>query len=188
MGYKTSTATSELTHQNSTSDEASDDFSGHSFNAPAVINLSDHSFAKAFRLLTPKDFQQVFAKAEKFANRHWTFIVRPNQKAYPRIGLAIAKKQLNRAVWRNRIKRLARETFRQHKQALSGYDIVVLTRHGVQEIDATTLRKSFTHLIRQVSGSGLKEGNYKKPASASRQRLKKSSVKGRSTRKPASQS
>lgn len=186
MGYKTSTATSELAHQNFTSNDTSEKFSGHALNSLSVTNLSDQSFSKDLRLLTPKDFQQVFSKAEKFANRHWTFIVRPNQKAYPRMGLAIAKKQLNRAVWRNRIKRLARETFRQHKQALSGYDIVVLTRHGVQEIDAKTLRNSFMHLIRQVSGSGLKEGHYKKPASASRKRLKKATANSSGARNSAS--
>lgn len=121
-------------------------------------DLSHQQFPKDFRLLSPKDFQFVFAKAEKFSNRHWTFIVRPNQKPYPRLGLAIAKKQLIRAVWRNRVKRLAREAFRQHKQAVSGYDIVVLSRRGMQEIDSATLTKSFEHLIRLVKKSGLKEG------------------------------
>ena len=114
-------------------------------------------FSKSLRLLTPNDFKHVFAKAEKFANRHWTFIVRPNQQAYPRLGLALSKKQLKLAVWRNRIKRLSREAFRQHKSELSGYDIVVLGRKGMQEIDADTLHKSFLHLINKINKSGYKE-------------------------------
>lgn len=121
-------------------------------------NFSPHSFPKSVRLLSPKDFQFVFAKAEKFANRHWTFIVRPNQTDEARLGLAIAKKQLAKAVWRNRVKRLAREAFRQHKQAVSGYDIVVLGRRGMQDIDSDVLTKSFEHLIRQIKKSGLKDG------------------------------
>lgn len=120
-------------------------------------DLARQNFSKLFRLLSPKDFQTVFADAEKFANRHWTFIVRPNQKTYPRIGLAIAKKQLPRAVWRNRIKRLARESFRQHKKALSGYDIVVLSRRGMEQVDNQTLTRSFEHLIRKIRKSGLKD-------------------------------
>ncbi|MPQ76517.1 ribonuclease P protein component [Hydrogenovibrio sp. JE_KL2] len=150
-----------LTHQNFPPPEDSETLSEQdlqNLNNPALFDLSLNTFPKAFRLLTPKDFQHVFADAEKFANRHWTLIVRPNQKPYPRMGLAIAKKQLNRAVWRNRIKRLARELFRQHKQALSGYDIVVLSRRGMQEIDNVTLNKSFMHLIRKISSSGLKDG------------------------------
>lgn len=116
-----------------------------------------HSFPKSLRILSPKDFEFVFAKAQKFANRHWTFIVRPNQKNYPRLGLAIAKKQLPKAVWRNRVKRLAREAFRQHALALNGYDIVVLGRRNLQEVENEVLTNSFLHLIRKVKRSGLKD-------------------------------
>lgn len=120
------------------------------------ISLSSPDFPKSCRLLTPKAFAHVFADAEKFANRHWTLIVRPNGLPYPRLGLAISKKQLARAVWRNRIKRIAREAFRLHKTELSGYDIVVLGRKGTQEIDNETLHKSFLHLVRKIRGSDLK--------------------------------
>ncbi len=115
------------------------------------ICLDCQDFPKATRLLSSKEFQHVFANAKKFANRHWTFIVRPNELAYPRLGLAIAKKQLPKAVWRNRIKRLARETFRQHKTQLAGYDIVVLTRRGMEQVDNDTLVRSFLHLIRKIA-------------------------------------
>lgn len=119
-------------------------------------DLSNH-FPKTHRILTPKEFQFVFAQAEKFSNRHWTFIVRPNQLSYARLGLAIAKKQLAKAVWRNRVKRLARETFRQHSQSLSGYDIVVLGRAKMHEVESEILINSFLHLIRQIKKSGLKD-------------------------------
>lgn len=121
--------------------------------SPPALN----GFPKSLRLLSPKDFQFVFAQAEKFANRHWTLIVRPNQKPYPRLGLAISKKHLQRAVWRNRVKRLAREAFRLHKNDLNGYDIVVLGRRGLQDIDNTTLHNSFLHLIRKIRKSGFKD-------------------------------
>ncbi len=120
----------------------------------ACQNLS-HAFPKHLRILSPKDFEHVFAKAKKFANSHWTFIVRPNNMPYPRLGLAIAKKQLSKAVWRNRVKRLAREAFRQHAQALNGYDIVVLGRRNLHEVDNEVLKQSFLHLIRKVKRSGL---------------------------------
>ncbi|PLA74645.1 ribonuclease P protein component [Hydrogenovibrio sp. SC-1] len=125
-------------------------------------SLNNAKFPKSARLLSPKQFKFVFAKAQKFSNRHWTFIVRPNQQAAPRLGLAIAKKQLMKSVWRNRVKRLARETFRQHKQALSGYDIVVLGRRGMQEVDNETLCNSFEHLIRQLKKRGKKPVEDKK--------------------------
>jgi len=115
------------------------------------------TFSKELRLLTPKQFSHVFANAQKFANRNWTLIVRPNEMDIPRLGLAIAKKQLPRAVWRNRVKRLAREAFRLHKAELSGYDIVVLGRKGMEQIDNDTLHNSFLHLIRKIQKSKLKQ-------------------------------
>ena len=110
----------------------------------------DYCFPKSNRLLTPQSYSHVFAQAERFGNRNWTMIVRPNGKDYPRLGLAIAKKQLQRAVWRNRVKRVAREAFRLHKPDLSGYDIVVLSRKGMQEVDNKTLHQSFLHLVRKI--------------------------------------
>jgi len=133
------------------------ELSAHPDLSPSPSSEPVYGFSKSYRLLTPKDFQHVFADAEKFANRHWTLIVRPNQKSYPRLGLALSKKQLQRAVWRNRIKRLSREAFRLHKKELSGYDIVVLGRKGMQEIDTETLHKSFLHLIRKIRKSGFKD-------------------------------
>ena len=124
---------------------------------PAQSQKPVNGFSKSLRILSPKDFQHVFAKAEKFGNRNWTFIVRANQQDHPRLGLAIAKKQLQRAVWRNRVKRLAREAFRLHKKELSGYDIVVLGRKGMQDIDNETLHKSFLHLVRKIRKSDLKD-------------------------------
>jgi len=117
---------------------------------------ANNDFPKLNRLLSPKSYSHVFAQAERFGNRNWTFIVRPNDEVYPRLGLAIAKKQLQRAVWRNRVKRIAREAFRSHKKELSGYDIVVLGKKGMQEIDNETLRNSFLHLIRKIKKSNLK--------------------------------
>jgi len=121
--------------------------------------LSRHHFPKSNRLLNPKTFSYVFAKAERFGNRNWTFIVRPNDCDCARLGLAIAKKQLPRAVWRNRVKRVAREAFRLHKSDLSGYDIVVLGRKGMQDIDNKTLHNSFLHLVRKIKKSNLKKSN-----------------------------
>jgi len=124
---------------------------------PLSSEQAKNGFPKSNRLLSPKSYSHVFAKAERFGNRNWTMIVRANNEDYPRLGLAIAKKQLLRAVWRNRVKRVAREAFRSHKKELSGYDIVVLGRKGMQEIDNETLHKSFLHLIRKIQNSNLKD-------------------------------
>ena len=112
--------------------------------------LAGQTFPKELRLLTPAQFAWVFDDAVKFANRHWTFLVRPNGLPVPRMGLVISRKQAGKAHSRNRLKRLAREAFRRHKRRLVGYDIVVLARRGAAETDNATLTRSFEHLIGKI--------------------------------------
>lgn len=57
-------------------------------------------------------------------------LYRENGQAEARLGLAIAKKCARRAVDRNRLKRIARESFRTHRHTLPGVDIVVLCSNG----------------------------------------------------------
>jgi ribonuclease P protein component len=45
-----------------------------------------------------------------------------------RIGFAIAKKKISLAVNRNRIRRLARESFRTQNNAFAGNDIIILAQ------------------------------------------------------------
>lgn len=145
-----------MVHAESTLGELTQEQRSAHRTSPFSPSISDNSFDKSLRLLTPKDYSYVFAKAERFGNRNWTMIVRPNDKPYPRLGLAIAKKQLARAVWRNRVKRIAREAFRSHKKDLSGYDIVVLGRKGMEQIENQVLHDSFMHLVRKIKKSNLK--------------------------------
>lgn len=66
----------------------------------------------------------------------------------------MAKKRLKRAVDRNRIKRLVRESFRQHRSGLAGLDIVVLVKPGIERADNRTLlqalRKHWQRLNRDA--------------------------------------
>ena len=69
-----------------------------------------------------------------------------------RLGLAVGKKRIRRAVARNRIKRLIRESFRHHAHLLPGLDVVVLCR-----CDATpgndALRRSLESHWRRIAQS-----------------------------------
>ena len=62
-----------------------------------------------------------------------------NSKSHARLGMAVPKRQLKRAVDRNRIKRLIRESFRKHQAQLQGLDVVVLVRHGIVKLDNETV-------------------------------------------------
>ena len=58
-----------------------------------------------------------------------------------RLGMAVSRKAVPRAVDRNRIKRLVRESFR-HTSELPNMDIVVIARPAARGADSSTLRTS----------------------------------------------
>lgn len=70
--------------------------------------------------------------------------------------MAIAKRQVRRAVDRNRLKRLARETFRRQFRELPGIDLVVMARTAATTVDNATLQRAlhrhFHRLAAQLAG------------------------------------
>jgi len=78
-------------------------------------------------------------------------LARANQLARARLGLAIAKKQLRRAVARNRIKRVVRESFRCRQSALAGLDIVVMARPGLADIPTRELFEALERHWRKLA-------------------------------------
>jgi ribonuclease P protein component len=90
----------------------------------------------------------VFRDPIRSSDRHFTILARPNDTGAARLGLAISKKAAKRAVDRNRLKRLARETFRL-RLALPPWDFVVLAKPGAAGANGSELRMSLnTHFER----------------------------------------
>jgi ribonuclease P protein component len=70
--------------------------------------------------------------------------------------LAISKKQVRRAVDRNRLKRLAREVFRRHRADLEGLDFVVMARARAAVKDNRTLCDALLrHFLRLANAVNL---------------------------------
>ncbi|MGM0564846.1 MAG: ribonuclease P protein component [Pseudomonadota bacterium] len=93
-------------------------------------------------LTGPRDFSFVFAKAKKVYGPHLTVLVRPTDRAHPRLGLAISKKHTKTAICRNLVRRIVKESFRHNAGHLGGLDIVVLSKRGVAQVDRRELRQS----------------------------------------------
>lgn len=68
-----------------------------------------------------------------------------------RLGMAIAKKRAKRAVDRNRLKRLVRESFRGHRQQLGNIDVVVMNRDSAAAASPAELHKSLERLWQQIA-------------------------------------
>ncbi len=104
--------------------------------------MTGFRFPRQARLLNGAQFRRVFEQAERSADRFFTVLGRPNAQGQARLGLAISKKVDKRAVGRNRIKRLVRESFRQHRHRLPGVDLVVMARPAASQADNGTLLKA----------------------------------------------
>jgi ribonuclease P protein component len=86
------------------------------------------------RLLKPAEFREVFAKSRRYVDTHFTVLVRDRGDRRARIGLAISKRVAKSAVQRNRLKRIIRESFRNHRTDLLGIDTVVMCRPRAKEV------------------------------------------------------
>lgn len=94
----------------------------------------DFRFSRQYRLLSKHDFQLVFAGARKVTCHDLLALYRPNQRLYARLGIIISKQAVPRAVHRNQIKRIIRESFRQDKETVKGLDIVVMVQSKPREL------------------------------------------------------
>ncbi len=111
----------------------------------------DLGFSRDCRLLTPAQFKAVFDGAPcKASGPSLLLLARPNGLQQSRLGLVIAKKSVRRAVDRNRVKRIARESFRLHRSSLVDLDIVVLARKGLGELDNAALHVLFSDMWRRL--------------------------------------
>jgi ribonuclease P protein component len=98
--------------------------------------VGDARLRRCARLSKKADFNRVFAQPNKSAERFFTVLARPSMPLAPaRLGLAVSSKVARSAVARNRIKRLIRESFRQHQQVLKGLDVVVIARPAAVQQD-----------------------------------------------------
>lgn len=114
--------------------------------------MASREFGREKRLLTPRQFKMVFdSPTGKLPGRNVLLLVRENDLLWPRLGLVIGKKSVKLSVERNRIKRQIRETFRLHQTELSGWDVVVVARKGLADLDNVELARQFAKLWKRLS-------------------------------------
>jgi ribonuclease P protein component len=96
-------------------------------------------FGTRHRLPDEAAYGRVFGEAIRSRDRLFTVLSRRNDADAARLGLAISRKQCRLASARNRLKRIIRESFRQHLSILAGLDIVVLAQSGTANADNPAL-------------------------------------------------
>ncbi|MCB1831489.1 MAG: ribonuclease P protein component [Chromatiaceae bacterium] len=110
-------------------------------------------FPRCCRLLSAASYKRVFKRPNRSADDFFTILWRSNEQELGRLGIAIAKKNIRRAVDRNLVKRVIRESFRHQHNRLKGIDTVVLSRRGVPLHDKKQLRESLDRLWLHVARS-----------------------------------
>ena len=83
--------------------------------------------AETMRLTNQNDFKKCFQVGKRTSNKVFLLYYIENGGLPGRLGVNIAKSKINKAVDRNKIKRVAREVFR--KGSFNGLDIVLLLKN-----------------------------------------------------------
>jgi ribonuclease P protein component len=112
------------------------------------------AFPRSARLLSPPQFRACFESGHRLSSA--LFRVHWQHAEQPRLGLAVSRKVSTRAVDRNRIKRVARERFRQSHEQLPPIDIVLLAKREAAAAGRDRLAADLDGLLRRLAVAALK--------------------------------
>jgi ribonuclease P protein component len=111
--------------------------------------MGDQRLRPSERLRHPHEFQHVFRHGTKLVTSTFILHILPTSASCSRLGMAVSKRVGN-AVVRNRVKRLIRELFRQHKAIFQPTcDVVFVARHYAAEASLEELTRQFLSLLRR---------------------------------------
>ena len=96
------------------------------------------------------DFAALRHASGRLGGRCFSVRYRPNGLDHARLGLAISKRVSKRAVERNRIKRLLRESFRRARAQLPPIDLVVMAREAAAGLPGPELLAEIDALWRRL--------------------------------------
>jgi len=114
---------------------------------------SRSGFSRAQRLRHAAQFERLYAQGRRLAADAFTAVVQPNDAGQPRLGLSVPARILRLAVQRNRVRRIIRESFRQHQHDLAALDIIVGLRSAPRDADNAQLRRSLEKLWQKIHAS-----------------------------------
>ncbi len=84
---------------------------------------------QSMRITKAREYARIFKQGVHSHGKFWQIISIPSENKNSSLGLAISKKIHKRAVDRNLLKRLARETFRLNQDNLKSVDLVVMKKN-----------------------------------------------------------
>lgn len=98
-----------------------------------------------------KDIQETFKSGYKLRAGSVTLFAKPNGLFFPRLAIKAPKRNIPKAVDRNAIKRMLRESFRSQQPLLAGLDIVVVVyqkpHHTEEKFFCDSLARQWHRLV-----------------------------------------
>ena len=102
------------------------------------------------RITKAREYARIFRQGTHTQGKFWQIISTSSDNKKSSLGLAVSKKIHKRAVERNLLKRLARETFRLNQDNLKSVDFVVMTKNYTK-VDNRMLTADLQSLFSKVS-------------------------------------
>ncbi len=109
------------------------------------------TFPRTARLLSSRDFAALRSGSRRLTGALLTAQIKPNAHGNARLGLAISRRVSKLAVERNRIKRIARDSFRRHRCALGALDILLIATPAAASADARQLHEALVQLWQRIA-------------------------------------
>jgi ribonuclease P protein component len=98
-----------------------------------------------------RDFESVFKEGATLSSKYLVMYARPNKLSFNRLGLSVGKK-VGKAVTRNRVKRLLRESMRQLlKDGVFNYDFVIVARKSSAEAELNDFVRDIKRLLLKIA-------------------------------------
>ncbi|HQV25362.1 MAG TPA: ribonuclease P protein component [Acinetobacter sp.] len=119
-----------------------------------------YSFGTEYRIRCAADYKSVFdGVLFKVHQPHFLFLAKITEQPNSRLGIVVAKKKVRRAHERNRVKRLARESFRlQQGQFNKNIDIVMMPKVGIEAIENQELHQQLDFAWQKLQRLAKKHG------------------------------
>ncbi len=113
--------------------------------------MGPYSLPRTARLLKAGDFAALRGNSKRISVRHFLAEFSPNDQPTCRLGQAVSRRVSKRAVDRNRIKRLVRESYRHVRSELPCVDILMIARSSAVKTPSSDLREDLAILWKKLA-------------------------------------
>lgn len=109
--------------------------------------ISSQTFPKYLRIRNTSDFSRVFVSGKRSNLEQIRLISLENNVEFARLGIVVNKKNLPKAVLRNKFKRVIREVFRNNKDKMGSKDYLVICKSKINKAGSTYKGEDFKRFI-----------------------------------------